>query len=224
MNNLTPKQKLQTYGEFLKEFKNPTIQLILKEIIINTPTIYFGASTSSTGKYHPLATNGLSGLVKHSVAVMLTAKDLLENETVSAVFRLNKLSPVDKEIFLAAALIHDNAKYGADDLEDLNVKYYTQGNHPRMVKDIAEKAGLYTKLTEEQLPVLNKMLHLIETHMGQWTFVKNGAPLEKPQNYSQSFIHMCDYIVSRKTFDNVANISLPNDVDPELIAWFQTQN
>lgn len=220
--NLTDKQKLATYGGHLRVFKIPVIQKIVKEIIVHTPTIYFGASTSSTGKYHPLATNGLSGLVKHSTAVMLSAKDLLDNETVSMVFKMNNLSDLDRETILAAALVHDNAKYGAEE-KDGDEKYYTLGEHPRLVGEIAKKAGLYDELDADGIKVLEKMLKLIETHMGQWTNVRGGEPLDKPSSPAQAFIHMCDYIVSRKTFDNVQNIKLPDDTDPELIAWFESQ-
>lgn len=217
---LTGKQKLATYGKHLKTFKNPTIVKILREIIVNTPTIYFGASTSSTGKYHPLATNGLTGLVKHSTAVMLTAKDLLDNQTVRMIFNMNNLSDLDKEIILAAALVHDNAKYGAEDVIKEG-KYYTLGEHPRLVKEIAKNAGLYEILDDEEIDVLEKMLKLIETHMGEWTNVRGGEPLDAPSSKAQAFIHMCDYIVSRKTFDNVQDMKLPDDTDPELISWFE---
>ena len=219
---LTNKQKIHTYGKHLKVFKIPVVQKIVKEIIENTPTIYFGSSTSSTGKYHPLATNGLSGLVKHSTAVMLIAKDMLENETITKVFNMSNLSDLDKETVLAAALLHDNAKYGAEE-KDGDEKYYTLGEHPRLVKDIAIKAKLHETLDEEGLKVLNKMLKMIETHMGQWTNVRGGAPLDKPSTHAQAFIHMCDYIVSRKTFDNVQDIKLPDDTNPDLIKWFETQ-
>jgi len=75
-----------------------------RKIIINTPTIYFGASTSSTGKHHPKVVNGLTGLVRHSVATMLTAKEFLGNDIIMKVFQMSELSELDKEIILAASL------------------------------------------------------------------------------------------------------------------------
>jgi len=87
---MTSEQKLSFYGEYLNEFKDEDVYRIVKEVIEHTPTIFFGASTSSTGKYHPQATNGLMGLVKHSVAVMLTAKEFLTNDTVLNIFGIWK--------------------------------------------------------------------------------------------------------------------------------------
>lgn len=135
---LTDKQKLETYGECLKEFKYPVIQNIVEKIIINTPTIYFGASTSSTGKHHPKVVNGLTGLVRHSVATMLTAKEFLDNDIIMKVFQMSELSELDKEIILAACLLHDNAKYGVEE-KDGDEKYYTLGEHPRLFKKLVKR-------------------------------------------------------------------------------------
>lgn len=220
---LSNKDKLEMYGDYLNEFKNPVVNRIVKKVIVNTPTIFFGVSTSSTGKNHPSATNGVAGLVKHSVATMLIAKDMLRNDTMLWIFKMTGLTELDKEIILAACLIHDNAKYGSKDKEEIDVKYYTEGNHPRLIKEIAENAGLYNELKGEDLEILNRIIKLIETHMGQWVKVKDEEDLDKPSSYAQAFVHMCDYIVSRKTFDNVSEIGLPNDINPELIQWFKTQ-
>ena len=114
---MTNEQKLSVYGDYLNRFKNKTVREIVEGVIINTPTVFFGASTSSTGKYHPLATNGIMGLVKHSVAVMLTAEDMMRNETIMEVFELEELSNLDKEVILAACLLHDNAKYGVNEID-----------------------------------------------------------------------------------------------------------
>lgn len=219
---LTDKQKLETYGEFLKEFKYPVIQNIVEKIIINTPTIYFGASTSSTGKHHPKVVNGLTGLVRHSVATMLTAKEFLDNEIIMKVFQMSELSELDKEIILAACLLHDNAKYGVEEKSG-DEKYYTLGEHPRLFKELVKKAGLHKELKGEDLKILYKINNLVETHMGQWTKVRHQKDLAKPSSYAQAFVHMCDYVVSKKTLDTVESISLPEDVTPELIKWFETQ-
>lgn len=112
---------------------------------------------------------------------------------------------------------------GATDKKEFNVKYYTEGSHPRLIREIAQNAGLYNELQGENLEILNRIIKLIETHMGQWVKVRNEEDLDKPSSYAQAFVHMCDYVVSRKTFDNVSEISLPSEVDPELIQWFKSQ-
>lgn len=231
MNN---KQKLSAFGVHLDVFKIPEIKEIVNDVIINTPTLYFGASTSSTGKYHPLATNGVMGLVKHSVAVMLIAQDLFRNDVIMSVFGLNDLSELDKEIILAACLLHDNAKYGAeDDMLYSNKKVYTNNEHPRLVSEIAKKAGLFDSENKNLVLYVYKILNLIETHMGQWTNVENKydktpvvnpEPLEVPKTGKEKFVHLCDYMASRKTMDVVSSLSLPEDLDNETLEWFNFQN
>ena len=41
---------------------------------------------------------------------------------------------------------------------------------------------------------LGEIASLIESHMGQW----NYGILPKPQSDAQKFIHLCDYLASRK--------------------------
>lgn len=219
---LTKEQKLDIYKGYLDEFKNQKVLNIVEKIIENTPTIFFGASTSSTGKYHPVVTNGFMGLVKHSLAVMITAKEFMRNETIMKVFNLENLSDLDKEIILAACLVHDNAKYGADEL-DYTQFHYTRTEHPRLVVDIVKKAGL-ENFDKEDKEILNKMLHLIETHMGEWTKVRGGEDLKKPSSKIQAFVHLCDYTVSKKTFDIVSELSVPESFPQDIIDGFKNSN
>lgn len=216
-------QKLSIYGDFLNVFTDPIIEKIVKDIIVATPTIFFGASTSSSGKYHPEATNGLMGLAKHSMAVMLTAQDLLRNDTITKIFGLEDLSKIDEEIILAACLLHDNAKYGTGKIS-MEDKVFTKKTHPKLVSKIAEEAGLFDG-EDPIVPYLLRILELIETHMGQWTMVDKGdTELDKPGTNQQAFVHLCDYIASRKTLDIVSELSLPEDIDPDLLRLFEIQN
>lgn len=215
-------QKLSVYRDFLNVFTDPIIEKIVKDIIVATPTIFFGASTSSSGKYHPEATNGLMGLVKHSIAVMLTAQDLLRNETIIKIFGLEDLSKVDEEIILAACLLHDNAKYGTGQIS-MEKKLFSKKSHPKLVSDIANEAGLFDD--DFIVPYLLRIIDLIETHMGQWTMVDKGdTELDTPRTNQQAFVHLCDYIASRKTLDIVSELSLPEDIDPDLLRLFEIQN
>ena len=57
------------------------------------------------------------------------------------------------------------------------------------------------------------MASAIKTHMGPWTTDYSGNEvLERPQTKYQNFVHMCDYLASRKCilvpFDKENNISV----------------
>ena len=56
------------------------------------------------------------------------------------------------------------------------------------------------------------MGEVIKTHMGPWTTDYDGNEvLEKPKTKYQNFVHMCDYLASKKflniPFDKDNNIS-----------------
>ena len=55
---------------------------------------------------------------------------------------------------------------------------------------------------------INFLINVISSHMGPWTKdYKGNEVLPKPVNKYQKFVHMCDYIASRKFL----NISFEND-------------
>ena len=56
---------------------------------------------------------------------------------------------------------------------------------------------------KNELPIpeqtVEKLASLVETHMGQWINDFNGNEvLKKPVDKAQKFVHMCDYLASRK--------------------------
>lgn len=226
---MTIEQKLEVFESVLDKFKDPDIRHIVIGIIKETPTIFFGTSVSSSGKYHPKETNGLMGLAKHSIAVMLTAEELLSNKTVVKSMGLDELSEKRKEIILAAALLHDTAKYGSEehDMSSDN-KVWTRGDHPMLVKELAEKAGLLSIENEDLKYKLYSILSLVKTHMGQWNKYrdKNGnyKSMPTPETPEQALVHLADYTVSRKTLDIVGELSLPETVNNRTIDWFDKQN
>ena len=54
----------------------------------------------------------------------------------------------------------------------------------------------------EENPHVNFVCDAIITHMGPWTTDYNGNEvLQKPKDKYQRFVHMCDYLASRKFLD-----------------------
>ena len=64
----------------------------------------------------------------------------------------------------------------------------------------------YIKENKEELELTDEELDLvcrcIETHMGPWTTNYKGEEvLEEPKDKYQRFVHLCDYLASRKFLD-----------------------
>lgn len=225
---ITDKQKLEIYGDLLSKFTNKTVSKIVRDIITETPTIFFGMSVSASGKYHPKETNGLMGLVKHSIAVLMTTEELMANTVIMSTLGFSDLNELDKEIILAAALLHDNAKYGPDEYDYNNTgKIWTRGDHPILVDKIAENAGLH-KLTGDDREILDRIIKIIESHMGEWNTYRDSNwkshKMPVPETPEQVLVHLADYQVSRKTLDDISQFSLPEDISPETVDWFNIQN
>ena len=73
---------------------------------------------------------------------------------------------------------------------------YTRFDHPilmgKFVLDNRDKIGL----SEEDANFMNDV---IKTHMGPWTTDYDGNEvLERPKTKYQNFVHMCDFLASRK--------------------------
>ncbi|MBQ2640080.1 MAG: hypothetical protein IJF92_04925 [Bacilli bacterium] len=171
----------------------------LLNIINMLPDYWFSEAASSTGKYHPEYALGNGGLLRHSKAAMRIGYELLSNPTIG-----DKYTSREKDLMLMALLIHDGLKLG------MPKEKYTRFDHPILmgsfILDNKEKIGLSLKDAEF-------MDDVIKTHMGPWTTDYNGNDvLEKPKTKYQNFVHMCDFLASRKCllvpFDEDNNISV----------------
>lgn len=163
------------------------------------PDYFFEVAASSTGKYHPNYSQGEGGLVRHTIAAVRVAEELFRNDTVQ------NFTNTEKDIIRVSLLLHDGVKHGP------NGSGYTTSTHPlEVIKYIEDK---YWEVEEDELPdeVLEIMeddcwyqiAECIKSHMGQWnTDYKTGEEvLPKPETIMQSFVHLCDYLASRKCIE-----------------------
>ena len=187
------------FNKELRYIKDEKIRNSLILILEELPDYWFSVPASSTGKYHPKYALGEGGLLRHSKAAMKIGFELLENPTIG-----DKYTSHEKDLMLLALLVHDGLKSGNPQ------EKYTRFDHPilmgKYIIDNKEKLNL----KEEDAIFMNDV---IKTHMGPWTTDYNGVEvLEKPKTKYQNFVHMCDYLASRKCilvpFDENNNISV----------------
>ena len=177
--------KIDVFNKEYTYIKNNKYRENLKKLVDMLPDYFFEVAASSTGKYHPEFTLGDGGLVRHSKAVVRIGVELLNNNSIFTTFK-----PKEKDLMLCALLVHDGLKHG------LEYSKYTVFDHPiQMSKFLKDNKDKFTWTDNE----INFMCNVIETHMGEWTKdYKGNEVLKKPTDKYQKFVHMCDYLASRK--------------------------
>lgn len=169
------------------------------EVIKLLPDYFFVVPASSTGKYHPDYALGDGGLLRHSKAAIRIGYELLSDPAIG-----DKYTELEKDLMLMALLIHDGLKSG------LEKEKYTRFDHPLLMADFLMDNEEVLGLEVEEIEFLGDV---IKTHMGPWTKDYSGNDvLDKPKTKYQNFVHMCDFLASRKCilvpFDDKNNISV----------------
>ena len=183
----------------LDYIKSDRIRKSCLEMIKLLPDYFFEVEASSTGKYHPNYALGKGGLVRHTKAAVRIANELLGDVCIG-----DKYTQDEKDLMIMAIILHDGVKSGVPK------EKYTRFDHPILMADMLMDYEDSMELEMEEIEFLGDA---IKTHMGPWTTDYNGVEvLEKPKTKYQNFVHMCDFLASRKflevPFDKNDNISV----------------
>lgn len=181
--------KIAVFKTEINYVKDSTLREDLKVLIGLLPDYFFEVPASSTGKYHPAFSLGDGGLVRHTKAAVRIANELLNNNTVGSKFSLH-----DKDLIIIALTLHDGVKSGMEHSQ------YTKFDHPllasKLIMENKDKVSM-------EVDDLRKVCSMIESHMGEWTYdnYHKKEVLPKPRTAEQRFVHMCDFLASRKFLD-----------------------
>ena len=177
----------EIFNKELSYIKDNKIKNSLITMLDLLPEYFYQIPASSTGKYHPEFTLGDGGLVRHTKAAVRIAYELLQNPS------LNNFTDEEKDLILFALTVHDGLKNG-------RVKErYTAIDHPIQMSNYVRENKEKLELNDNQLDLICRC---IATHMGPWTTDFNGNEvLEPPKDKYQRFVHMCDFLSSRKFLD-----------------------
>jgi hypothetical protein len=168
--------------ELIKDLrlKGKVIEVLANEV----PDYFFTVAASSTGKYHPSYALGDGGLVRHTKAAVRIAYEL---------FRIFDFSPVEEDHIIAAIILHDAWKHGEVD------GGYTVTAHPLVASKHFQEAFAGVMGEGD----LTNVTGAISTHMGQWNkdYKTGKEVLPTPKTKMGHFIHLCDYLASRKMIE-----------------------
>lgn len=177
--------KISVFKDELDWIVNDNIRKFAEYAIDNLPDYFFEVAASSSGRYHPPYALGSGGLVRHTKAALIIAKDL------AALEMFKKFSEEDKDLIYVAIMLHDGWKHG----EAYNK--HTVAEHPKVAAKYVERVNdSIEMLTDEQIEKLSGM---IASHMGEFCFDRyKNEILPKPKNSIQWFVHLADYLASRR--------------------------
>lgn len=192
-------ERINLFNQEINYIKDGRVKESLVYMIEKLPDYFFTIPAASTGKYHPEYAQGEGGLLRHSKAAMRIGYELLSNPAIG-----DKYTDLEKDLMLMGLLLHDGLKLGQPQ------EKYTRFDHPILMANFIESEANNLKISEEEVKFV---ADVIKTHMGVWTTDYNGNEvLEKPKTKYQNFVHMCDYLASRKCillpFDDNNNIIL----------------
>lgn len=180
--------KVEVFNKEYTYIKKPKYRENLKKLVEMLPDYFFEVAASSTGKYHPSFSLGDGGLVRHTKAAVRIAYELYGTESVTG-----KFTDDEKDLMLFGLLLHDGLKHGKEKSE------YTVFEHPLVVCDFIRENKEKLTLTDSEIDFIT---NVISAHMGPWTTDYRGNEvLPKPANKYQRFVHMCDFLASRKFLD-----------------------
>ena len=192
MNN-TVMSKVDVFNKEYSYIKDPKLVNDVKYLVSMLPDYFFEVPASSTGKYHPKYALGEGGLVRHTKSAVRMAYELLSNPIIGGKYTLH-----EKDLMIIALILHDGLKSGKEKSQ------YTKVEHPLLVAEFIKDNMDNLEMDDEDIEFI---CEVISSHMGAWNkdFDVNEV-LPVPRTKYQSFVHMCDYLASRKfinvEFDN----------------------
>lgn len=192
---MNAEEKLNVFGSEVATIKSGTFREMAREGIKTLPDYFFIIPASSTGKYHPDYSLGEGGLVRHVKGVVRIALELFHMDMFN-------FTDEEKDLMLVAILLHDGWKNGT------NGSTYTVTEHPLVAVDmIKENSNMALFVGKDQIDFV---CHCISTHMGQWRkdYKTSEIVLPEMQTKYQKFVHLCDYLGSRKCLEMNFNVPM----------------
>ena len=180
--------KTEKFKIELKYIKSDRIRKSAKSLIELIPDYFFKVPASSTGKYHPSFSQNEGGLLRHTKVATRIGKEVLDLDYTNSLF-----TDDEKDLLLLAIMLHDTRKLGYPQ------EKYTRFDHPLLAASSIKENQNKTELTDKEVDFMYKV---ISSHMGQWNKSNySDIELPKPSDKYEFFVHMCDYLSSKKFLD-----------------------
>ena len=198
------------YEKELGYINDDCLRRIVAKTLDNSPECIVHIPASSSGRYHPSYSLGEGGLMRHVKAAVGIAHSLIATDIFKNFIYGNKEIPTCvvtacADCVYAALILHDCMK------PDDTPKHSTRFDHPLLAaKLFVDTAKSYLKgdavledvevdmeYLEQVIPIIKSA---IESHMGQFNTAPyaKGVVLPTPKTPIEQFVHLMDYLGSRK--------------------------
>ena len=220
---MKPMNNADVFKDEISLITDPILRQAVIDTLNSSPTCIQVVPASSTGKYHSkgdcavgyIDKDGIvhtGGLVNHIKSVVAVCKTLMRNSTFNDIvikpIRESKenadfefmLETVYSNAALAACIIHDCMK------PDMTAEHRTRFDHPLLAAELfVESIDKYIVRDNKnvELKLYKRLISLaVSSHMGQYnTSQYSDIVLPTPQSGLDIYVHMCDYIASRRFID-----------------------
>lgn len=178
---ISAEEKEAHFESELERIYDHSIREFARLCIVNAPDyIFIDCPSSSTGKYHPIDELAPDGTIIHTKKVFTMAYEIVKGLDCDN----------NRDIVLAAALVHDLRKKGTGE-----GALHTLKNHPNHAAQLVDEVQEATQLlTENQ----HKMLrNCVGYHYGPWSVKPWLKPMEQ-YTREELALYMSDFVVSKR--------------------------
>ena len=186
-----------TLDDEIEFIQDDMIKYFTKWALSTTAPAFWLIPASKSHQYHPAFANTESGLIKHIKYGVRIAVELFKNPVVCS------FKQIEKDVIISALILHDIGKCNLKNSKGVWFSYPYHGKIARKhleqsMIDSGDPILLQFKETDEWLEIGR----CIEHHMGK--FINTNE--EVHYNARMRFVHMCDYLASRKVIDYIENL------------------
>lgn len=183
----------EIFAKELNYINNEIFRKIIATFLDTVPDYFQEVPASSSGKYHPFYALGRGGLVRHTKAAVKIAEDLLSLD-----YNKNIFPQFYHDVIISSLIIHDCYKQGTDN----SGSGHTEALHPKICAEkfrsycMTGNFAIYSGAQKLELyGFCTGVSNCVKSHMGQWNA---DGKLSIPDDDMSYFVHMCDYLASRK--------------------------
>ena len=183
---MTNEEKIALFEKEIGYMGIEDIKNFFKTAITLIPDYFFEVPASSSGQFHSVLECGFGGLVYHTRAVAKVANYLVNLQQYK-----NKLTEVEKDCVVCAALLHDCIKHDWENKTGFSVH-----QHPILAAEFVKTDSRLDGIVNDEIRGI--IGDAIASHSGEWTTSKRSKiVLPSPQTLVQELVHTSDYIASR---------------------------